>query len=93
MVCGEGATAATQEIAERADAEHAERGGGEWSAKEAHGARGEIGDVAEGEIVGLGAAGHGEERDDVGAWGRVWGGEGEVAADESDDGGDGDERV
>ena len=68
-------------------------GGGEWAAEEAHGARGEIGDVAEGEIVGLGASGHGEERDDVGAWGGVRGGEGEVAADEGDERGEGDEGV
>ena len=49
--------------------------------------------MAEGEIVGLGASGHGEERDDVGAGGGCGGGDGEVSADDGDEGGEGDEGV
>ncbi len=92
-VCRVGAAAAAQEITGGADAQHAEGGGGERSAEETHGAGGEIGDVAEGEVVGFGASGHGEEGDDVGAWGWVGGGEGEVAADDGDKRGEGDEGV
>ena len=56
-------------------------------------AAGEVGDVAEGEVVDLGASGHGEEGDDVGAGCGVRGGEGEVSADDGDEGGEGDEGV
>ena len=49
--------------------------------------------MAEGEIVSFGAAGHGEERDDVGAW-SGWGrGDGEVCADDGDECGEGNQRV
>ena len=80
-------------IAAEADAQHAEGGGGERAAEEAHGGAGEVGDVAEGEVVDLGASGDGEEGDDVGAGCGVGGGEGEVSADDGDESGEGDECV
>ncbi len=49
--------------------------------------------MAEGEIVGFGAAGHGEERDDVGAGCGRGRGDGEVCADDGDECGEGDEGV
>ena len=50
-VGGVGAAFAAEEVAAEADAEHAEGGVGERAAEEAHCGCGEVGDVAEGEIV------------------------------------------
>ena len=67
-VRGVGVLRSSQKIAAQTQAQHAYGGCGEGTAEEAHGGAGEVGDVAEGEVVGFGASGHGEEGDDVGAW-------------------------
>ena len=85
-------SAAAQEVADEADAEHAEGDGGERAAEEAHGGAGEVGEVAEGEVVGLGAAGDGEEWTMSVPGAGCGRGDGEVSADDGDEGGEGDEE-
>ena len=90
-VRGVGSSGSAQEVADGADDEHAERNGGEGAAEESHGGSGEVEEMAEGEVVELGIGG--DEGSYVGAGGRVGGGDGEVSADEGNEGGEGDQEV
>ena len=83
----------TEKVAAEAEAQHADGGGGERTTKEAHGGTGKVGDVAEGEVVDLGTACDGKERDDIGAGSWAGSGDCEVSADGCDRGGERDEYV
>ena len=91
QVRGVGASGAAQEVADGADDEHAKDNGGEGAAEEAHGVSGEVEEVAEGEVVELGVGG--DKGSYVGAGGGMGGRDGEVSADDGDEGGQGDEEV
>ena len=88
---GVGESSAAQEIADGADGEHGQGYSCERTTEEAHGGAGEIEEVTEREVVGVRIAG--EQGGDIGAGGGMPGEDGEVAADENDDGGEGEEEI
>ena len=69
-VGGVGSAAAAEKIGQRADGDHAEAEEGERAAKEAHGAAGEVEEVAEGEVVVRRLA---ASRVAMSVWGSTWG--------------------